>query len=434
MSMNSRFLTMLLGGVVCSWAWLASAQEQAGECLQVARLIDDLGSEHYQRRADANARLQQIGQQAQPQLTEALAADDPEIRLRAAHLLRRLQVANIWDAAESFYSSQELPLSQIVPDIARRSGNVVLLGEGYGGYRDKPIRLGTKKLSFWAAMDEICRQSGNYLRPQNSPGQASVVLASGEPGKNPLAYSGPVRAQLLYARRLFSEQLDYTQSQSVVSHGFELAVQMMWEPRLQVIAYRALPELELAQADDGQLLTAVRPGRKAWNVARPGIRQVNAKLQLHPPRVSSKRLEELRLRWGVVAVGDMATLEIPRLKPGERYHQDGIEIFVDRVEKASHMNQVVTVYVVRDLVAPQPLEVLLHENRLELIDQHGQPYAVRRRSPVLDGPGVRLTIAFQAPSANSRPTALRITYPQIRSTRNVAITFRDVKLPVVAFD
>jgi hypothetical protein len=244
-----------------------------------------------------------------------------------------------------------------------------------------------------------------------------------------VAYSGPLRAQLTGARRAFSEQLDYERPASEVSDTFQLNVQLTWEDRLKLVAYRALPELVHASTDTGQALAAAQPGGSSWNVADAGTRQVAAVLKLQPPPAAARSLAELKLRWELIAVGYPATLETDDLAAGSIHYGDELQLTIEQVEQRPAGRWGVTLLVTRDLVAPDPQEILLHENVVQLSDAQGRPFEDAGQSNSLVSRGARIKVTFLAPAADAVPHRLRLTYPRIRAQRGMEIVFRDVPLP-----
>jgi hypothetical protein len=229
---------------------------------------------------------------------------------------------------------------------------------------------------------------------------------------------------------VFIEQFDYETAQSEITHTFQINLQIMWEDRFRLVAYRSQPELTAAITDTGAALQATQPGSSGWNVAGSGIRQLTASLRLHPPPAAARKLDELKLSWGLIAVGDMTTLDMPNPSDGARVHRDDVEVVVDSVEERPGGRFVYSVLISRDLIVPEPPEVLLHENTLELFDAQGRAFGIQGQTNLLTDRGAQMKITFQAPEPEAKPNLMRMTYPRIRDQRNLEIIFRDVPLPV----
>jgi hypothetical protein len=363
------------------------------------------------------------------QLEQAATDADPEIRLRAKELLKRLKIEELWQPTAFRYDAVGKPASEAVTAIGEQTGNHVLLGDQYGSFDDKPFDVRFERAEFWPAIDELCRRTGNRLRPHFDPRQPGVVLTAGEAGRFPIAYAGPVRAHITSARRAFSEDLDYETSKADVSHTFQINFQMLWEDRFRLTAYRSQPELVVAKTDVGTTISSTQPSVTGWNLPGSGTRQVTMNLRLHPSPTAAKKLDVLTLRWGLVAVGDIAELRVDDLHAKSPYYQDDIELRVEEVDTSMGQRCELTVFVIRDLVATDAHEAYFQECEWELVDQNGVPYRKQGQTNSREEDGARIKLTFIGENAESRPQSLKLSYPRIRSQRDVILTFRDVPLP-----
>ena len=65
---------------------------------------------------------------------------------------------------------------------------------------------------------------------------------------------------------------------------------------------------------------------------RDGEQCPGASMNLREKLEVARQLDRLVLHWGLVAVGDMATVEIDSLKPGVIHCSDDAQIVIDSVE------------------------------------------------------------------------------------------------------
>jgi len=396
---------------------------------RVASLIRDLGATGYDERQRASEELARLGAVTRLQLERALDSPDAEIRLHALALLNRLKVAELWAPTLVDYRAEGEPASRTLLALAEQSGNRVLMGDQYGAFHDAAVTLDFQQAPFWHVVDELCRQSGNQLRQQQDARAGGLVFVEGQTGQNPLAYAGPVRARIDTARRQYIEEFNYDSGRSEITHNFQINLQAMWEDRFRLVAYRSQPEVLEAITEDGQRLEAA-PQPSTWNVASAGTRQVPMCLRLDPPPTSVARLATLRLRWGLMAVGDMQTLDVVDLASTQPCLQDDVELIVESMLDKGGGRYEVAVVVNRDLVVPQPQEVLFQENAIDLFDAEGRPFRRQSQTNSLTPRGARLRLSFSGESAESKPHLLRLTYPRLRAQHDLEIVFRDVPLPV----
>lgn len=407
----------------------SSSSSSPAPAFVASRLVRDLGADDYRLRNAADAQLAKFGAAARPELEQALHDENPEIRLRAKELLRRMAVDRLWRASTFQYRGTGAPASAALTALAAQTGNHVLLGDQYGSFDDKPLEYVAENAEFWRTIDEVCRRTNNKLRPHYDAREPGLVLTSGEPGAYPVAYAGPVRAQILSARRAFSEEIDYETVRSDTSHTFQLNLQMMWEDRFRLTAYRSQPELVAAKTDAGAEIASTQPQTTGWNVAGGGTRQLTMNLRLHPPSTAATKLDTLTLKWGLIAVGDMAELCIDDLAVRSPVYQDDVELRLENVEQGPGQRCEVTLGVVRDLVLTDPLEAFFQECDVDLVDQAGTPYRKQGQTNSHDDDCARMKVTFVGESSESQPKRLVFRYPRIRDQRDLVITFRDVPLP-----
>lgn len=408
-----------------------SSAQQPSDNLRVASLVRKLGADSFTERQHADLELAGLGAAARTELEAALVSPDPEIRQRAKGLLSRLKTADIWEAAIYRSQTPRASVAQVLADLSRQTGNRLLFGDPYGRFEDAEIALRDATGSFWQTVDDLCRQSGNAIRPHYDSSNPALVVSSGAAGQHPLAYSGPVRGQITSARRVFIEELDYHDLQSETTHTFQVNLLMLWENRLRLVAYRAQPELLEAVTDTGANLAATQSGSNSWSVAGPGTRQVTMNLRLAPSPVAARELSRLRLSWGLIAVGDMATLTIDDVHAATRRHfQDDVELTIENIEEQTAGRYVVTLLVARDLVTPEPQDIVFNENSVELADASGKTFEIQGQSNSLTSDGARMKITFAGDQGHGAPQVLRFHYPRLRSQRDLEIVFRNVPLPV----
>ncbi len=426
----SRMLCGLAALVLTAATGVSLAQSQPAEGeIRIARLIRELGSDNYEERQRASVALARLGSQTRKQLDDAAKSADPEVRLRAADLIKQIKVRDLWSPSVVTFQCQAEPASTVVARLAALSGNRLLVGDQYGTFQDTPITLDYPDGPFWEVLDDLCRQSRNHVRSHYDTRNPGLVVVAGTPGQFPTAYAGPVRSRITSARRVFIEELDYDELKSEKTHTFQLNLQMMWEDRFRLVSYRSQPELVEAVTDTGVQLSATQPAGSGWNVASQGTHQVSTEMRLHPPATTARALRLLRLKWGLIAVGDMSTLELNDLNSSQPHRQDDVELIVESLQESPGARYEISLVVYRDLVIPDPQELMFQENDVQLLDTQGRPFRKQGQTNSLADRGVRLRISFTGETTDSKPAKLQFTYPRLRDRHDLEITFRDVPLP-----
>lgn len=407
------------------WAW----QEVAPPEMPTARLVRSLGAGDYRQRRAAADSLTKLGEASIPALEEAAQSTDAETRLRAQELLTQLRSAQLWKAPVLSLSGSVPTVAGVLEELSRQSGNPLRLGDKYGELADGQLNVVRQRGTFWQFLDEICRTSGNRLRLSFDPRVSELVVAEGQTDLAPKAYAGPVRATIESARRVFIEDVDYTSGERETAHSFQLAMNMIWEDRLRLLAYHPQVELLNAVSDQGESISAPSVKPKAWQVLAPNDRQVQLNLMLDPPAVGVQQLETLQLGWELLAAGDFRTLEVDRLEAQTTLAQDDLHLEIEQVAHGPGPRCEVTLLLSRGLARPAPEAVLFHENRFGLIGKSGRAWTQQSISHSLESDGVRFRITFRGDDEADSAQTLRIEYPRVRSKRRLDIVFQAVPLP-----
>ena len=228
---------------------------------------------------------------------------------------------------------------------------------------------------------------------------------------------------------MFHEDLDYEDLQSKLTHTFQLGMSAMWEERFRLVAYRCQPDVVQAITDKGIELPSTVSAGNSWNVAGSGMRQLTMSLQLHAPSTNARELDTLKLKWGLIAVGDMVSLEVNDLKSTETHFQHDVELVVESVEPTASGRFEITLLFTRDMVIPEPQDVIFQENDVEMFDAQGRPFRKQSQTNSLTDAGAKMKVTFAGESSESKPQRLKFSYPRIRSQRELEIVFRHVPLP-----
>jgi hypothetical protein len=426
--MVSRSLCSLVLVASIAVAAHTSRAEESETQLRVARLIERLSSGSYADRVVASDELATLSLAAREQLTAAAESDDPEVRLRAKQLLRKLSEDDLWSASLVRCQGRQIAASQALAGISRQSGNRLLIGDEYGVFKDLPLDLDQDAAPFWLVVDHLCWQTGNRVRPHFDTRNPGLVVVAGSAGRHPVAYAGPVKVQINRARRLFSEELDYDQHASERTHSFQFDLQAIWEDRFRLVAYRSQPEVVEAVTSSGARLCG-QSNSSGWNISGPSTRQVSMNVRIQPPAVSAAFLKTLRLKWELIAVGDMASLDIDDLSVATPHFQDDIELAVEAMEVAAGPRCELTLRLISEAVVSDPADLVFYENDLELFDAEGRAYRKLGQTNTVSDPGALIKVSFAGNEMHRGPQRLRFRYPRIRSQRELEIVFRDVPLP-----
>lgn len=425
-SLLGRWLT----GVYLCFAVPSEAHAaEPREPVELARLVERLGSAAYTEREAAEAELARLGPDAKDSLVAALASPDVEVRIRARKLLERVAVEDLWDGTHFEPPPEPQAPLALFETLMKQTGSRLLLHERYAQLPDRPLLLPAGRRTFWPAIDELCGSIDCRFRAHYELLSPGLAIVSGKRGQNPVAYSGPLRAQLTSARRMYQEDFDYATAASERQYTFQLHLELIWEDRFQVVAHRAQPVLVRATTPAGQSVASEQPTGGAWHVVSRGTHQASASLRLHPPSADADRFTELTLAWELIAVGDFATLEITALHDRAAFFQDDVTVRIIEYTTDAAGRVEIELNVGRDLPTPEPQEIAVQELQIELLSEAGEPYGKQGESHVVSLDGVSCKQTFLPPKPGSKPAKLCVKYPRIRSRRALELAFQDVPLP-----
>jgi hypothetical protein len=150
----------------------------------VARLIAELGSKHYRARQAAAQALERLGEPALALLQQAREADDPEVRHRAEQLIeqikREVDSARLLEPLRVQLAARDLPVHQVVADLAAKSGFAIQLASLDPGVTERKVTVDTGETTYWEALDQLAQRAGLVERGEL---RATLNGASG-PGGN----------------------------------------------------------------------------------------------------------------------------------------------------------------------------------------------------------------------------------------------------------
>ncbi len=399
-----------------SHAARADEPPERGE-LRVARLVRELGASDFEKRESADENLATLGRQGREQLELARRHPDIEVRLRAERLLERLAMDDLWAGSPVNYCGQAEPVSQVFAAIAAQTGNRILIGDAYGSFADQPLDVDYNDVSFWQAVDDLCARTENCLRPHYDTRVLGTVVSTGDPGQFPRAYAGPVRGQITGTRRVFIEELNYEEPRADLTQSFQLNLKFQWEDRFRLVAYATQPVLISAVTDGGIEVASAQTSTNALTTAAVGQREVAASMHLNPVPISARAFDTFKVRWRVLAVGELATIEIDSPQPGKCNSRDDVALKVEAIDEQPDGRWIVAASIIRDLPLPEPYEVIFREYQLELLDQQGRAFRLQNDAHALTDRAVQLTLTFIANADDSQPQTLKLHYPRQRARR-----------------
>jgi len=190
---------------------------------QVDKLIDRLNAPELAVREQAERDLVSLGP-AIISLLEPRIQLSPEAVLRLDRVRRALidqTVAGDPLPTTVNYSVKGVPLSEVISQITKQTGNKVIVAEELAKV---PITWDCQDKTFWEAMDGLSALVHGELEPTGSNGLRIVPRKTETlPSVGTIAYCGVFRVQLR----------EYVKTERGSSEVSFITIEIMWEPRLQ---------------------------------------------------------------------------------------------------------------------------------------------------------------------------------------------------------
>jgi hypothetical protein len=179
---------------------------------QPSAIVSQLGAPRYAEREAAAQALERLGRAALPALHAAREARDPEIRLRAAGLLKKIEIALLTQPTKVRLDFNNALLPEVTQDLTAQTGfKFALYPESGAQWRRLRVKLqNSEPVDFWKAVDQLCDVAGLQYNPElhGYVGQIQPVFAFSSVMMRtvtPVSDHGPFRVSLLgieYRRQL----------------------------------------------------------------------------------------------------------------------------------------------------------------------------------------------------------------------------------------
>lgn len=235
--------------------WLAqpepATKPDAGPPLrgQVETLVRRLDSGQLAQRVAAERELIELGPGVLDFLPGPAGDVSAEVRQRLGHIrqvLQRRAAESVAEASTVTLRAESLPLSKVLAEISRQTGNAIHDSRGQLGQaqEDPKISIRFDKTPFWKALDEVLDQANLDVYPYGQQRAVTIVAnpSAGLRRSGRASYSGPFRIEptAIEARRSL---------RNPAAAALRLDLQVSWEPRVRPIAVRQRLS-ELAAVDE----------------------------------------------------------------------------------------------------------------------------------------------------------------------------------------
>jgi hypothetical protein len=185
-------VTLLLAAGLFLPALMLPAADPPLSPQRLAALVERLGGDDFRDREAAARELDALGAAALPALRAARKHSDPEVRRRVADLLSalecRVETARVLEAPRLRLQYKNAPLSEVLADLSKRSGNPIKLGAASEEVGKRTVTL-DGAWTFWEALARVCQAAGvSEPEPEPPVSQPPLQLEEGFRGRRRVVY------------------------------------------------------------------------------------------------------------------------------------------------------------------------------------------------------------------------------------------------------
>ncbi len=312
-------------------------------------LIAQFTAPEFAVRQRAVEKLIQMGPLVVPLIKATLAETrDNEVKTRCTMVLQGIAARRGFDASRVTFAADAMPLSTVLELLADQSGNRRL--EVPNTVAAKPVTLAVKDMTYWEALDAICRSAGLQYEPTAERPAFHLVDAAGVQDIG--GYAGPVVVKLTSCTQTRQKSREFRRREGgdplpAASQTLSWELTCFWEDRLPVVVSDAW--VTTVTAPDGRKLIALEPepnkelpeGFPEWHqhssYSDMGNTGVSGELQFSLPEVPAG-LQKFATVEGVVrlklGVGEKS-IEVGNIFQGQpkTTEADGISVTLNRATR-----------------------------------------------------------------------------------------------------
>ncbi|MDB5323730.1 MAG: hypothetical protein JWN40_5361 [Phycisphaerales bacterium] len=282
--------------------------------------ITQLTSDDWKERQQAMEKLVALGDDAVPRLSKlADAADDGEVRTRAAAAIRQIEENRIAGTSLITMKVDDVPPAQALAEITRQA-RASLMTEPANLLSQKnlrPVSLNVDHRPFWEVMQTLCAQAELEVTGVSRHGR-EVGLGLTRGGTDwmdkPIVLAGPL---LIRADRLIRISTAHLKPPRDVTEEFTISLTAFAEPKLRVLDYSATLRLEEVVDEKGNSLIPPTDNNVPANVDVFGnIREGTTShweigATLHHPKGAGKRIVRFKGSTALQVQTRAAVMELP---------------------------------------------------------------------------------------------------------------------------
>lgn len=399
---------------------------------QVTELVRELNSPQASRREQAEQRLLELGPPVLPLLPAVTGQTPAEVRTRLDRIHRTLTKAEIEAATQPSRVTLEgpMPLRRALEAIASQTGNRLV------DYRprfqqeasDPVVEVSLRQAPFWEALDQVLDAAELTLYPYPEERGALAYVARPPEALRRKKLGGTSGLFRFEPVRLVAQR-DLRQP---ALQGLRLVVDVLWEPRVRLIALEVpLAELQ-AEDENGRSLAA--EGRATLEVPVDGASSAaSLELPLAALPRSSQWLAHVSGRMTALVLGRVETFEFPQVQRARQAEQQrgGVIVVVEGARRSGDLFDVtMRVRFERAANALESHRGWIYDNEAYLVDTRGRRFEnVGLEATLLMPSEVGLSYKFDLPESSVEGVTFVYRTPADIHRLSIPWELKDLELP-----
>lgn len=384
--------------------------------------VENLNHESYVVRDIACERLLKLGEEARPALKKATSSEIAEVRLRAEKLLEDLDLEAIWSSSKVNYSGDYN--RQLLEKAFNANGEEIVLNatvlQNLETSRLNP-KFNYQSANFWEALDDLCLKTNSYYYHNFHNNQQKEFSVGYR--KQPKAYSGSFKASIISAVRRFTEEYDYGENKSSITHDFKIKIRSEWENHANILSYKT-PTIVTARV--GKNNYAMGPKDNSWNSihVNNATRCLETDVLIKPIPSSAEKIDLLHVKWEFFASTGPKTLQVD-IKTGNA-EDDNLEVTIKKLSVDANVYNLELDFESLYLFAENPnnfsgISVKMFDKKNNEIVLHSHGFNVESGILKFNGRFVK--------NENDEPLKLEVKYDSLYCSKTLDFIFKDVVFP-----
>ncbi len=352
----------------------AAEPQPGGSANEVEALIGQLSSPEEKVRHAAQEKLVRLGDEARAALEAHVRA-----KVAAETVLQRIEVNKVAGPTLVTLDLKDASPEATITEICKQTGFVIQPSHESVWQQVSPtaVTLNVKQQPFWNLMRDACARTGLAIYNSGNNDRRIRLMAASQLGQNlfkcPAVINGAFMITVNSLQRSSTVNMANPQD---ISRSMYLQMTVFCEPKVRVIQYSYVPEIDEAVDEKGNSLINTSRGGAMRQMSSGGGILWNCSLPLQYPGDAGQKIAKLRGKLRFVVQTRSETLEIPDVLKSKDVTKTvaGRRVLLKEFRKTSEGQYQARVVVYREGVEQQQFHESINNPGIRLIDADGREF------------------------------------------------------------